>query len=383
MKKVLFIFGMLLTGTTSIFSQIGNEEKLGLKPFDASKVAFAKGDVDCRCSKNILSDGGFQNLTESGSNITTLSSHWKPGFNTPQWSPSIQSPCEKGVVSMWGNKTVGESIYQNGIPFVAGKIYNVKITARFANPTSLSTFVRLKLFTYPGTGAPTSYDGPVAPSVPPNDGNSSANISSLAWNTYTFQFKATNGNNNIALHPENDYFQNNGSYVSWIQIDNICIEDACKIPDDACNPSFKSSTFTVNAQGNVVMDVNPAITSDAEHYWGLIAVSNPADLTPIPLATITSGGTFGLHISSTGVATPIGMGTGITGSTSHFGYHYEGVDVGRCVKITHYIKCCNKWYSITKTYCTHLCVDEQTGKVTDANPKDIKALEAQAVKGRG
>lgn len=376
MKKLLIALLVCIISITS-YAQTTTEEKLTLKPIDLTKIAYEKGNVDCQCSKNILQDGGFQNLSVVGSgstpsNITSSSMPWTAGYNSPQWSGTIQPGCDKGVVSMWGNKTVGESIHQNGLTFTPG-VYTVKFTARFVNPTSLSTFVRLKLATYTGSGAPSTYDPA---------GLASANISSSSWQTYTFSF-STAAANSISLHPENDYTNNDGAYVSWIQIDNICIEKACQIPDEKCNPKFTAAPFTVNSQGNVIINVNPVITSGAQHYWGLLGASGIGDNTPIPLSTILAGGTFGLGVSPTGVATPIGMGTGITASTSGYGYSYQGVDVGKCFKITHYIKCCNKWYSQTITYCTKLCSEVKESEILEVPVKDVPNLDVKPGDGKG
>ncbi len=378
MKKLLFAFLVCITSFT-LYAQIDNEEKLAMKPqMNEAKIAYEMGNVDCKCNQNnLVMDGGFQNLSVGGtlpSDITTSSLPWAKGYNTPQWSNTVQSPCDKGVVSMWGNKTVGESIHQNGLTFAAGT-YTVKFTARFISPTSLSTLVRLNLTAYNGTGAPSSYSS--LPSF------ASPDITSASWETYSFTFTTT-GANSISLHPENNYTQNDGAYVSWIQLDKICIEKKCKIPDEKCSPNFSAAAFTVNAQGNVVINVNPVITGGAQHYWGLLGASGIGDNTAIPLSTIMSGGTFGLGVTSTGVATPIGMGTGITASTSGYGYSYQGVVVGKCFKITHYIKCCSKWYSQTNTYCTKLCVEVKEGGIIEMNDKEAdKAEGVQAEQGRG
>ncbi len=376
MKKILLSLIVLICSTSLVFSQDPVEKKLGLKPIEVNKIAFEKTNVDCNCNKNLLQDGGFEKLTIGGGNIpsdiSTSSAPWKKGYGTPQWSPDVQSPCNKGIVTMWGNKTVGESIYQNGLSFTPGT-YTVKFTARLLSPTTLANFVRLKLATYNGTGAPSTYDPAGLPSQ---------NIISTSWQTYTFSF-TTNTANSISLHPENDYIQNDGAYVSRIQIDNICIEKDCKIPNEKCNPKFTAAPFTVNSQGNVVINVNPVVTGGAQHYWGLLAVSGLGDNTPIPISTIVSGGTFGLAISSTGSTATIGMGTGINASTSGFGYSYQGVDVGRCFKITHYIKCCDKWYTQTNTYCTKLCSEVKESAITEVPAKDVPNLDARPGDGRG
>lgn len=377
MKKLLFLLLVFITSITS-YAQINfDEEKLSLAANDMKKLAFEKGNVDCKCSKNILNDGGFQNLSVTGSgsvpsNISSISVPWKPGTKTPQWSNTIQPACDKGVVSMWGNKTIGESIFQDGLTIAPG-CYKVKFTARFINPTALSTFVRLKFATVLSSGTP-SYDPP---------GVASVNISSTSWETYSFTF-TTGAANIVNLHPENDYTQNNGDYVSWIQLDNICIEKCCDIPVEKCNPSFTISPFTLNAQCQLIINTIPSITSGVQHYWGAVYATGISDNTPIPITSITSGGTWGLSVSSTGVVTQLGMGTGVNGGTTGYGYNYLGFPLGKCFKITHYIKCCDKWYSQTNTYCPKICNEVKEGSINELNDKEIEKAEAAiASQGRG
>jgi hypothetical protein len=365
MKKLFLNVMVLLLFSVTAFgqNQAELEKKLNVRPIEMSvDKGGAAGNIDCKCNNNILKDGGFENLTNvsGGSDISTASAPWKPNTYSPQWSPNL-SCCNKGMVSM--------------LSIVSGLTYTIKVTARFANATSLSSFVRLRIAAFIGTGT-TSYNPPVVMGITPN-------ITSTSCTTFTLTWTATANYNSIQLHPENDYSQNDGAYVSWIQLDNICIEESCAIPDEKCNPAFAASTFTVNSQCNVVVNVNPSVTAGAQHYWGLAGASGIGDNTPIPLSTILSGGSFGLGVSSTGTATPIGMGTGITASTSGYGFQYSGVSFGQCFKITHYIKCCNKWYSKTITYCTKLCPEVKESATTEVPVKDVQNLDVKAGQGRG
>jgi hypothetical protein len=166
-----------------------------------------------------------------------------------------------------------------------------------------------------------------------------------------------------------------------IQVKGEC----CKIPDEKCNPSFTAAPFTLNSQCNIIVNINPVVTGGAQHYWGLLLASGLGDNTAIPLSTILSGGSFGLGVNSTGNVTALGMGTGITASTSGYGYQYQGVAFGKCFKITHYIKCCNKWYSQTNTYCTKLCSEVKEGEVKEVpvKEKDVPNLDVKPGDGRG
>ncbi len=361
MKKNLFktlllaskksVAGLILLALLSgnLYAQNEDEKQLNIKPLEETvERSMLAGKVDCSCNNNLIKDGGFENVSVSGSNITSASNPWKPNSYSPQWQ-AIDGPCNNGVISMWGNQAVFESIIQLN-SLMAGSQYKIKVTVRAVNLNPLEPVVRLKI-----TSGASSQSTP--------------NVST-AWTTYTID-PFTAGSSDIILQPENNSTLNDGAHVSWIQIDNICIEKACDIPDEKCNPDFTASTFTLNSQCNVVADFNPTITAGAEHYWGMLPASGLTDVTPVPLATIMSGGTFGLGINSAGTVTPIGMGTGINASNSGYGYQYQGFGFGSCFKITHYIKCCNKWYSKTKTYCTKLCSDVResrgTGELTEVN----------------
>lgn len=200
----------------STFAQI-DDRKMSM-PLEAEQVARIAAPPqtqgDCKCEKNVLQDGGFNNVTTASgsSNIAPTSSPWSIGTLSPQWaSGTTMGVCNKGYIAMWGNKTVFESVKQNNVPFGA-KTYKIAARVRFANPTALSTFVRLRV--HIGAG--------VATFVSPNITSTSAFVQ--VNGTFTV---GTAGNYTVTLQPENDYTQNNGAYVSWILVDNICIEEAC------------------------------------------------------------------------------------------------------------------------------------------------------------
>ena len=221
-KKLILSLCMLLLCTLKLFSQVDDERRLNIRPIEPMTIATSPvGRVDCKCEKNILADGGFENLTASGSNITAGSTPWKRNTNTPQWTPAA-GPCNKGYVQMWGNQTVGESIIQTGVTIIPGHKYSVKFTAKFFNPTATNPFVRLKVSAFSGASA--AYN-------PADVVGVSQNISSTSWATYTLPIwtaPPTPTLTGIQLHPENGSALNDGNYVSWIQIDAICITE---VPD--------------------------------------------------------------------------------------------------------------------------------------------------------
>ena len=103
--------------------------------------------------------------------------------------------------------------YQNdpfGTVYIPAGSYTVKATLKYLNVNPLAPVTRLKV---------TAVNSPSA--VSPNVTGS--------WVTYTFPLTVVSpGATSIVLQPENNSTLNDGNYVSWIQIDNICIE---RVPD--------------------------------------------------------------------------------------------------------------------------------------------------------
>lgn len=115
----------------------------------------------------------------------------------------------------------------------------------------------------------------------------------------------------------------------------------------SCDPAF---LVTVQQLANGMLNINavPSSTTGVEHYWGVVYNGTYPNCTipgtPILLNDITSGQTFGAHVTEAGVFAPQGMGTGINGGTNApYGYNYQGFPNNSCFKITHYVKCCGVW----------------------------------------
>lgn len=209
-KKFLLSLTVLMLLSFNLFSQNEVEKKLKIKDFPIENLTTIPiGKVDCKCEKNIVTDGGFENVTNytASSNIAASSTPWKPNTLSPQWTPN-GGACNKGYVQMWGNQAVFESIKQS-VNIPAGS-YTVKATLKYLNVNPLAPVTRLKV---------TAVNSPSA--VSPNVTGS--------WVTYTFPLTVVSpGATSIVLQPENNSTLNDGNYVSWIQIDNICIE---RVPD--------------------------------------------------------------------------------------------------------------------------------------------------------
>ena len=215
-----------MAGFMNAFSQQDPlEKKLKIKELDPSLLYRDAGTltpgVNCRCEKNIIKDGIFTTVIAPGSNISSASPFWKPDMWSPQWSKQ-KGCCDSGYVQMWGNQTVGESLRQNGINIVAGRKYRITFCGRFLNQTGPNNpFVRFRFRAFNGVGNnPNGYANVDVIGV------SSPNITSTSWATYTVPiWTATNNFNSISINAENGNTQNDGNFVSWGQMDNLCIED--------------------------------------------------------------------------------------------------------------------------------------------------------------
>ncbi len=155
---------------------------------------------------------------------------------------------------------------------------------------------------------------------------------------------------------------------------NVSFKDGgncgCKIPDVKCNPDFTVilSPNGKNGPNSPLIEANPIIVgSGTEHYWGVVYAKDVNDISPIPIKTIISGKTWGSMVDINGKCSPVGIdGTNINCGKSGYGYNYGGFPTNSCFKITHYIKCCDKWYSKTKTFCTKaFCIEQKETEMTE------------------
>lgn len=183
------------------------------------------------CPGNLLQNGDFAagiQRTGDGSMPPSLVSDWTAAFETPQIYDGAGCG-NPGFISMWGNQVVGEGIRQTlSAPLVQGRTYRFSACVRWLdNNLTVPQYVRFKVRT--STGYIVNYTDPAAlvgtigetASIPPPTG---LGITSTNWSTVTLQdWVATGAFNWITINPENALSINDGSQVSWGQIDNACL----------------------------------------------------------------------------------------------------------------------------------------------------------------
>jgi hypothetical protein len=249
MKKLLCSI-LLLTVSFNVFSQADPlEKKLKLKELEIKYLTEVSGSVipklNCNCERNLLQDGNFTTVLTNGSNISSASPKWKPGAASPQYSKT-QGACDSGFVSMWGNKRTGESIYQTGLSLKQGKCYTIKFNARFLNNTGANNpYVQLAVTG--STSATPASPFPLSPSAAV-----SAPITNTTWASYSLNFTATANFNTLSFSPVNGNSQDNGAYVSWIQLDNVCIQECCNCGD------WRGVAFGIYTKGSKEENIVPS-----------------------------------------------------------------------------------------------------------------------------
>lgn len=185
---------------------------------DCGNTAFCSFTVtvicSCECTNNLVQNGGFFEGAISG-NLDN------PGHST-DWFAGTQSPqividdscCDSTCVQMWGWLYNGESIFQQGVSFLAGHHYKVSFCGKFVQPNSYSNNVSF------GFTAANSQISPFQCSTC-DDIGSSPQIFNTSWNTYTLPIWTPAQNfNNFYIRAFNTQ-----GIKSWGRIDNICIQE--------------------------------------------------------------------------------------------------------------------------------------------------------------
>ncbi|MCC7245885.1 MAG: DNRLRE domain-containing protein [Saprospiraceae bacterium] len=173
--------------------------------------------VDCPCEKefNLVQNGSFSEGFSQGNLGTggTLS-NWQTVSATPQVI-SHDSCYDAGAIQMWGNQVVGESVGQT-VNFVAGKQYKVQFCGMWMPTVQDNVRIRFRA----SNGAPGSYNACSGTC----DEIFLSPVMGTSWNTFTSPvWTATQNFNYLTVSIWNDFAINDGAYVSWARVDDICI----------------------------------------------------------------------------------------------------------------------------------------------------------------
>lgn len=166
------------------------------------------------CEGNLVLNGNFSaGLVPGNLGYGGASANWATWTNTPQVI-AFDNCQDPGAMQMWGNQVVGESVWQS-LSFVAGGIYQVSFCGKW-----FSSLGNVQMRFRASNGFPGSY------------GTCGANcdeiflspVMSTSWTTYTSApWTATQNYNTLTISVWNNFAINDGAYVSWSRIDDVCI----------------------------------------------------------------------------------------------------------------------------------------------------------------
>ena len=118
-----------------------------------------------------------------------------------------------------------------------------------------------------------------------------------------------------------------------------------------CTSDF-NYTITKNSNGSINISTVPNMTAAGqEHWWGIQyngTYPNCNTCAAIPFNQFNASSVWGGYINASGALTTY-MGTGITTGSTPYGISYSGFSINKCVRITHYVKCCGVLKR--STYC--------------------------------
>ena len=168
------------------------------------------------CEDNIVLNGTFTSgLVQGNLGSGGTVSSWSTAFNTPQVI-SFDSCADYGAIQMWGNQVVGEGIGQP-VTFQAGITYQVSFCGMWLNTVQDSVRIRFRA----SVGSLGSYFNCTAGTC---DEIFLSPVLSTTWSTYTSAlWTPTQNYNTLNITIWNNYALNDGAYVSWARIDDICI----------------------------------------------------------------------------------------------------------------------------------------------------------------
>lgn len=167
----------------------------------------------CNCPNNILQNPGFFEGAIAGSfTHGAHSNHWLEGTYTPQ-VVSGDSCCDNYSMQMWGYKSNGESIVQQGLQFKAGHHYKISFCGRYVSNTSAGSV------NFGFTAANSSVDPYQCTTC--DDIGSSPKITSTSWNTFSLPIWTPKQNwDRMYVRVFNLY-----GLKAWGRIDNICVSE--------------------------------------------------------------------------------------------------------------------------------------------------------------
>lgn len=230
----------------------------------------------CLCRNNIIRNGNFRqgtdtspgsrNIGSGSSQYTAQVNHWNKGTNTPRYASS-QGYATPGLVSMWGNKVVSESIWQK-VSIKKGRTYKGCFSFKF-NPHQQRRpdHIRFKLRASKNANLN-------SPACPTNNCGIITTSQTIyhqnGWQTHYFEWVANDNYNFLYVTPENNSTINGPQHISGGWFDDLCIEEKKCV---SLKPYTGFELIDIKVEGNRITHVefksNLSIPNGATHWWNI------------------------------------------------------------------------------------------------------------------
>ena len=182
----------------------------------------------CQDDQSMIVNGSFSNL-DQGSITPSNQGDWLQGYYTPQINNL--AGCEAdGALLVWGNAYVSESSYQEGLAFVADSTYRISFCSRFlyhADKVTTSGRVRIKASNSPYANQLDCPSSDCEEVIVTHDIYED-------WETVCLDWTPSQDYSILTLSASNEYSFNDGAYVSFMYIDDLCIEKISVVEPNAC-----------------------------------------------------------------------------------------------------------------------------------------------------
>lgn len=168
-------------------------------------------------AQTLVTNGGFK-LTSArigdGSLPPNELDAWQAAYGTPQ--VIVAKGCgDPNYIAMSGNQVVGEAIRQP-VALMKGVDYNISLCARVRKGDIPNAHVELRASTTP-LGSPT------CPAATCEAMTGAKNITETDWKEYQFPFTPSRNYTYLTISTSNDVAVDDGSKISWAEVDNVSI----------------------------------------------------------------------------------------------------------------------------------------------------------------
>ncbi len=206
------------------------------------------------CEDNIVLNGNFSaGLAPGNLGSGGTISNWATWTNSPQ--VIVGDTCQDaGAVQMWGNQVVGESV-QQPVTFVMGGIYEISFCGKWLNTVQDSVRFRFRA----STGLPATYLNCTGAC----DEMYLSPVQTTSWVTYTSApWTATQNYNTLTISIWNNFAINDGAFVSWGRIDDVCIRRIGTSATHEAIGAEDATLFPNPTNGDVTIQFKEALNAE-------------------------------------------------------------------------------------------------------------------------